>query len=287
MMRLTWTTVVAMILSTPAVAQQTRTQTNPQGAAGQGAAAQKAPQQPFPPLSTAQQAKLDGVLTRWEAQSQATKTLDCSFTRWHYDLFAAPAGIHATRADGELKYAAPDKGLFRVDSLVFFNGMKEGKPQFKAQEGQYGEHWVCNGQALIEFDRSQKLCKVQELPPQMRGKAILNSPLPFVFNLDAKKIKERYWVRLTEAPKPGIILVEAWPKRQEDRAQYKLVQVALNEQTLMPQALLMYAPNFDQKTAPKWDHYEFSSVKRNAIGARFQQFLKHFNCTRGNTYVRS
>ncbi len=38
----------------------------------------------------------------------------------------------------------------------------------------------------------------------------------------------------------------------------------------------MYAPNFDPKTAPKWDHYEFADVKRNAIGAGFQKFLGNF-----------
>ena len=38
----------------------------------------------------------------------------------------------------------------------------------------------------------------------------------------------------------------------------------------------MYAPNFDAKTAPKWDHYEFTEVKRNAIGAGFQKFLGNF-----------
>ena len=38
----------------------------------------------------------------------------------------------------------------------------------------------------------------------------------------------------------------------------------------------MYAPNFDPKTAPKWDHYEFADVNRNAIGAGFQKFLGNF-----------
>ncbi len=110
----------------------------------------------------------------------------------------------------------------------------------------------------------------------MQGKQIFNSPLPFVFNLDAAQIQERYWVRQVESPKPDLVLVEAWPKRQEDRAQYKLVQIALDAKTFLPQALLMYAPNFDAKTAPKWDHYEFNDVKRNAIGAGFQKFMGNF-----------
>lgn len=232
--------------------------------------------QPFPPLTEAAKQQLQKVLTDWEAQSKRTKTLECKFARWHYDRFAAPAGVHATRADGVVKYAAPDRGLFRVDRLVFYAGMEDKKAQYKTQPGQFGEHWVCNGKQLIEFDQSKKECRIQDLPPEMQGRSIINSPLPFVFNLDAEQIQERYWVRQVQAPKPEIVLVEAWPKRQEDRAQYKLVQIALDSKTYLPQALLMYAPNFDQKNAPKWDHYEFSDVKRNGISDGIQKFMGNF-----------
>jgi TIGR03009 family protein len=240
-------------------------------------AAQPPSGQPFPALSANAQAQLQKVLNNWEQQSQGTKTLECTFTRWHYDMFAAPKGIHATRADGEIKYAEPDKGLFRVDRLVFFAGFgPDQKPIFKPQPGQYGEYWVCNGKQLIEFDRDKEECRIQDLPPEMQGQKIFNSPLPFVFNLDAEQIQERYWVRLVEPPDATIVLVEAWPRRQEDRAQYKLVQIALDAGTYLPRALLMYAPNFNMKTAPKWDHYEFQDVKRNAIGAGIQKFLGNF-----------
>ncbi len=72
-------------------------------------------------------------------------------------------------------------------------------------------------------------------------------------------------------------MIEAWPKLQELRAQYKLVQIALEKATYQPHALLMYAPNFHPKTAPKWDHYEFKDIKRNAVAAGFQRtFLGNF-----------
>ena len=245
-------------------------------AARRNAVANQANRQPFPPLAPAAQAQLQKLLSDWEAQSQGTKTLECTFSRWHYDMFAAPAGVHATRADGVIKYASPDKGLFRVDRLVFYSGMKDGEPQYKPQNGQFGEHWVCNGKQLIEFDRSKEECRIQDLPAEMQGQRIFNSPLPFVFNLDAQQIQERFWVRQVQAPGPGILLVEAWPKHQEDRSQYKLVQIALDAETFLPKALVMYAPNYDKKLAPKWDQYEFKTVKRNAIGAGFQKFLGNF-----------
>ena len=273
MMRLIWATMLASLVSAPLLAQQTGQ------AAARGAGRTPEPVEqgrPFPPLPAREQAQLQQLLEQWEQHSQATETLECQFQRWHYDMFAAKPGIHASKSTGTIKYAAPDMGLFRVDSKVFYNGMKNGKPKYAPQDGQYGEYWVCNGRELIEFDRSKEECRIQELPPNMRGEKIFNSPLPFVFNLDAEQIQERYWVRQVAAPKPNLVLIEAWPKRQEDRAQYRLVQIALQKETFLPQALLMYAPNFHAKNAPKWDHYEFTEVKRNSIGQGMQMFLRSF-----------
>jgi len=232
---------------------------------------------PFPPLSVAEQQKLEILLSQWEKQSQGTKTLECQFQRWHYDMFAAPPGIHAEKCFGAIKYAAPDRGLFKVERKLTYDGMDaENKPMYSEKPGQFGEYWVCNGEELLEFDRAKEECKIQQLPPEMRGQRILESPLPFVFNLDAKQIQERYWVRQVQAPKPGMMLIEAYPKRQEDRAQYKLVQIGLNEKTFLPEVLLMYAPNFNVKTAPKWDHYEFTDIKRNSITQGLTRFMNSF-----------
>ena len=262
MMRLTLVTLVVLLDSLTGSAQQ-----NP------------AEQQPFPPLAPQAKQQLQQVLIKWEKQSQAMKTLECRFMRWHYDNFAAPANVAATKAEGIIKYASPDKGLFCAEELVFFAGLdpQSQKPLYKPQNNQFGEYWVCNGTQLIEFDRSKQECTIQELPENMRGKNIVNGPLPFVFNLDAQQIQERYWVRQVASPNPDIIVVEAWPKLQELRAQYKLVQIALEKETYQPHALLMYAPNFHPKNAPKWDHYEFKDIKRNAVAAGFQQkFLGNF-----------
>lgn len=235
-------------------------------------------QQPFPALSPEAKAQLQQVLKRWEQQSQSMQTLECQFNRWSYDNFAAPTNVPASKAAGIIKYASPDKGLFKTDQLVFFGGLDpQGQPIFKPQTNQYGEYWICNGTQLIAFDRSKQECTIQELPENMRGKNIVNGPLPFVFNLNAQQIQERYWVRQVASNDPNIIVVEAWPKLQELRAQYKLVQIALQKATYQPHALLMYAPNYHPQNAPKWDHYEFKEIKRNAVTASFQQkFLGNF-----------
>ena len=231
---------------------------------------------PFAPPSQAEQQALDAFLVRWQAHSQATRTLECQFTRWHFDSFAAPTGVAAEKSLGVIKYATPDKGLFKVETRHTYKGLQDATPQYSEALTGDGDHWVCNGAELLEFDHAQKQCRIQELPPGMQGQRIFESPLPFVFNLDAVKIKQRYWVRQVANRNPGTVLIEAYPKRQEDRAQYKLVQIALDEQTLLPQALLMYAPNYDAKTAPKWDHYQFANIARNSLSHRVRGFVNSF-----------
>jgi TIGR03009 family protein len=244
-----------------------------QQAAPQNGNPNAAAQAPFGAITPAAQQQLDQVLQNWQRQSNGTKTLDVKFLRFHYDAAAAPVSVPANKSQGIIKYAAPDRGLIRVDQIVFYAGMAGGKPDFKPAADRFGEHWVCNGKQLIEFDRNAKECRIQDLPPGMQGKNIISSPLPFVFNLDAAQLKQRYWVRQTQAPSPDVILLEVWPKRAEDRAQYKMVQVALEAKTYQPKALVMYAPNFDAKLAPVWDHYEFQEVKRNSLTDSFQRFV--------------
>jgi len=266
----TWSTSQAQQLIQHPI-QQGQQQQAAQAQQAQGAANNVAP---FV-LTPQEQAVLDQFLTAWETQSKGTKRLEAKFRRWHFDLLAAPAGVHSTWAEGVIKYGAPDKGLFRVDQLKFFDGIVEGKPTYTSSEDQFGEHWVCNGEELLEFDHSQKVCKIQQLPPDLRGKDIFESPLPFVFNLNAAKIKNRYWIRQIEA-QPGIMVIEAYPKFQNDRAQYKFVRVVIDGKTFLPQALILYGPNFHPTTAPGYDHYEFMNVERNSLSSGVASWVQLF-----------
>lgn len=237
-----------------------------------------APNRPFPPASAAAQQRLNQLLAKWETESKNTKLMACDFTRWHYDNRAAPAGIHATWARGVIRYAAPDKGEFRVDELQFFKGMEGDKPKYGPDPKQQGEYWVCNGTELLEFDRAEQTCVIQVLPPEMRGQKIFQSPLPFVFNLNAAEVQQRYWVREVAPPasKQNTYLLEAWPKSQEDRAQYLFVQISIDAETFLPQALILYAPNFSPQTSPVFDHYEFTHVSRNGLISNIQQHMANF-----------
>ncbi|WP_146519060.1 TIGR03009 domain-containing protein [Stieleria varia] len=239
------------------------------------AAAASTAQAPFPPLDANAQARLDQILAKWEEQTKGTKTLECTFQRWHFDLLATPPGVYADKSIGDIKYSAPDKGLFKVNTKLFFTGMEGGKPQYAPQPGMEGEWYVCTGKEVLEYDRSIKQCTIQELPKEMQGVQIFNSPLPFVFNLDAEQMKQKFWIREVESKEPGMLMLEVWPKTAEDRAQYKVVQIGLGSDFVI-KGLVMYAPNFHPKNAPTWDQYQFDDVKRNSFAAGIQQFWNFF-----------
>ena len=238
---------------------------NPNGANPNGAP----PSIPFPPLSAAEAQQLQSILARWQQVSQSTRTLELQFTRLDFDENSNPlANIPGSISDGLIKYAAPDRGMIRVDQLRTLVGQRaDGSPEFKSFPNAFGEYWKCTGEALIQYDREKKKCVIQELPESMRGGAIIESPLPFVFNMDAAKVHQRYWIRQIASPAPNsdMIFIEAHPKRQMDRAEYRMVKIALDAKKFTPRAIVVYAPNFDPKNAPYYQHYDFKDVKRNSI----------------------
>lgn len=235
------------------------------------AAAQQAP---FAPLSPVLSQQLDQVLAAWQRQSEQVERLRCKFERWQFIPGSAPTGKHATYAAGELKYLAPDKGSFKTTSLFFYTQGESGAPEYKQITGRFGDWWVCTGTELMEFDRTDKECVITEIPEAMQGKTIYESSLPFVFNLDAERIKQRFWIRPIESatgqtvqtlqnPAGGKYVFEAYPRRQSDAANYQLVRIHLNARDFTIQALEIYPPNYDAKTNVAYDVYQFSEIEMN------------------------
>ena len=160
--------------------------------APQPAAPEPQPQKPPPPpftLSPQEEAEVDRVLNLWEEHNRNIKTFDCRFKRWIYDVvFGSPTEPKFVDL-GVVKYAKPDRGLFRIDATE-----KEGKEV--NIDNARAEHWLSDGRSIFVYSPGKKQLIEQQLPPAMQGKAIADGPLPFVFGAEAKKLKERYWIRL-------------------------------------------------------------------------------------------
>ena len=206
--------------------------------------AQPAPQPPQPPrppftVTPQGEAQVDAVLQEWEKRNREIKTFDCQFKRWIYDVvFSDPnQPIQPKLVElGVIKYATPDRGLFRLDKEV-----KDGKEV--AIDDSRAEHWLCDGKSVWEYVPSQKKVKEHKLPPELRGKAIANSPLPFLFGAEAQKLKQRYFVRLVPPDVQGRIWLEAYPRFQGDAANFHHAIFIITAQGMSPYALRLYQPN--------------------------------------------
>ena len=239
----------------PAPQQPAPQQPAPQQPAPRNAAV--APPQPQQPvvLSPEQQAALDQLLAAWESRNAAVRTWSCTFHKWEYNAWS-PADANGERlafaeSTGELKYAAPDKGLFRVKET------KQWIPEARRYEvrgGDTGEHWVCNGESVYEFRHSERQLRETKLPPEMRGKAISDGPLPFVFGAKADTLRKRYWMRIVTPPDVrDQIWLESLPRFQADAANFSKVELILQARDLMPFAIQIYKPGGQDRDVFQFD----------------------------------
>jgi len=187
-------------------------------------------------LTPAQQAKLDQLLAAWEQRNSRIKTFAASFKRWEYDdVFNTE-----TIAEGDLKYGAPDKGVYRVG-------------------GDQPEHWVCDGKAIFEYDSKKKQLIERPLPPELQGKAISDGPLPFIFGAETGKLKQRYFMRITTpAGAKEQVWLEAYPRYQKDAANFSKAELIFNAKTLDPYAIQIYLPSGKNRTV-----YQFYNLSIN------------------------
>ncbi|MEX2139847.1 MAG: TIGR03009 domain-containing protein [Pirellulales bacterium] len=210
----------------------------------------QAPPQPRAPftLTPQEEFRLDQILIAWEKQSSTIKTYKCEFARLEYGAVFGqnPNDQLKPRTDstGELKYSAPDKGMFKVTSIQFYNP-KTG--EYDKGSAENLEHWVCDGKSIFEINHKEKTRTERRLPPEMQGTAISDGPLPFVFGAKAATLKQRYWMR--EIPPPVTakdeIWLQAFPRFQADAANFKLVEIIIGGKDFMPKAIQMFSPAFD------------------------------------------
>jgi TIGR03009 family protein len=201
-----------------------------------------APQPVVPFRLTAQQeAELDQVLLAWERRSANVKTFECSFTRWEYDPVFGDATKPRFVDQGQIKYAAPDRGMFKI-------------------EGERAEHWICDGKAVFQYDREKKQVIEHKLPPSLQGKDITDGPLPFLFGAKADKLKQRYFLKIItpNEVKNTQVWLEAYPRFQQDAANFLRAELILTLKDMTPFGMQIFAPNEKNRTA-----YHFHDIVVN------------------------
>jgi TIGR03009 family protein len=235
--------------------------------------AQPLPTAPFT-LTPEEETNLNRVLVDWQNMSGKVSTFESDFVRWDYDgVFGAP-NVPARVSSGVIKYAGPDKGSYEHWQI-------DPKTQQKVADEKFNEKWICTGDAVFQFRYDLKQVREHKLPENMRGKAIADGPMPFVFGVEAVKMRQRYWIRVTtpqEAANQSQVWLEAYPKEAKDAANFYKLDIILtfvveNGQVvkLEPYAINMVLPNQKDRTV-----YRLSGQKANTQLQNIQQWFGNF-----------
>ncbi len=224
-----------------------------------GAAAPAAQPQPPFTLTPQEQAELNHVLDLWEKRNKEIKTFDCRYKRWTYDAVFGQANAPKFVDLGAIKFASPDRGMFLTDTTE-----KDGKNV--PIEDTRAEHWISDGKAIIEYNQVKRQVIIHKLPPELQGKAIVNTPLPFLFGAESQKLRERYFLRIvTPRDVTNQIWLEAYPRFQQDAANFHHAQFIINTQGMTPFALKLIQPNAKDNVV-----YQFYEVVVNDPLRMFQ-----------------
>jgi TIGR03009 family protein len=209
------------------------------------------------PLNPAYQEYVDQVLAYWENSSSQVERLRCQFNRFTYDSgicnYADPATTQMVAheiAGGLIKYEAPDRAIIEVDKKRFASPPSATNPSLEykdldaaAMELQR-ERYVSSGDAIFFYDYTEKQLIKQNLPRELQGQGIKNSPLPFLFGAKADELKARYWIRpITPDGVQEQWWLEVFPKRRQDAEHYSRAVVVLGGKEFLPIQIQLFAPD--------------------------------------------
>ncbi len=232
-------------------------------------------------LNANDQARLNQVLGYWENRSGKVKTFECEFTRMNYDSVFGPKNPNFAKSQskGIIRYAAPDKGEFKVTEVGDFQQTAgKGAPSYPMNESDHDEHWICDGESVFELNGKTKQLREEKLPPEMQGKGISQGPLPFIFGAKKDDLLKRYWMR--ELPLPNDRTDEYWieaqPKFREDVANFQRITVILDKKLFLPKAMQVYPPAYDGRKNWTRTVYVFEKRKVNDPLQGAQKFLGRF-----------
>jgi TIGR03009 family protein len=245
------------------------------------------PIQPFE-LTPQEAEYLDKLLGYWQTSSEKVKQFSCEFKRFDYDSgevqYRDPRDNRLAAAVikvGEIRYAAPDRGYYETVRTWSFksppNQPGEEAIYEEVQDEAVREKWVCDGSAVYDFDFSQKVLYEDEIPAEMRGAQIVNSPIPFLFGAKKDDIQNRYWARPIPQSNENEFWIEAYPKRIEDARMYSKVEIVLDRTDFLPKAIHAYLPQYNpEKGNFESKYFLFENREVNDRLARFQDFMGIF-----------
>lgn len=196
---------------------------------------------PLPPAAALDPAHdpLDAVLINWEAAMKKVDTLQapqCSRVEQLKTLLVTKTYV------GIAKYMRPNMGLL-------YMSQKDKPENF--------EEIVVNGSTLYQYAPLPKEIRAHHLPASQNALGD-DSFLSFLFGMKAAEAKARYDLKLLSQDQYYYYLGVS-PRRDEDKADFRVARLVLNKDSLMPRQLWFEKPNGDTVT---WDFPKIESGVR-------------------------
>ncbi len=212
--------------------------------------------------------ELERLLTDWAASSQKINRLEGDHLRRVYDLVYEVEKL----SQGRFYYETPDNGRINIKPVEITKKMlqqresaevptkkrKDSTP-FELKSDQE-ECWSCDGSRVYELDVAKKQARVAQLPADMQGKNIMDSPLPFLFGMPPEKAKRRFEMSLMRPidSKSGKASLHILPRLPQDAASWASADVILDLKNFLPIAVQLVDPAGTKITV-----YSFSNLKVN------------------------
>ncbi|MBM4001024.1 MAG: hypothetical protein FJ297_16040 [Planctomycetes bacterium] len=243
-------------------------------------------------LPPAHEQYLNDILKYWEHSSSKIERYQCTFTRWVYDLPTDAAGRPASDRGGReaarqisqglIKYMAPDKAMYQARKVWNFDATKKDYVDVPVER--HGDHWICDGEWIYEFDYPQSTLRKIQLPPDARGEAISKGPLPFLFRAKGDEIRARFWMRVDTPPDvKGEYHLEAAPRTQEDAAMFRVARIVIAETDYLPKAIVLVPRTNDGRSSQR----EVFVFENREINWTFKDLLNGLNLWQRDFYEPS
>jgi hypothetical protein len=278
---------------------------------GEGAAIELKNQhliQEVPAMSPELQRELDRLLQVWSEASAKIERLQGKHVRIVYDsVFQTER-----QAEGEFAYQKSDKGRINLIPIAVTPELvaareKEVKdaraqkrpPQVRTKVrtsepyetnepyeliADRPEQWSCDGERIFSLDMEKSEATVAQLPVDMRGGNIMDSPLPFLFGMPPVEAKRRFSMGFRSGkfdPSTGKAYLTIYPRLPQDAANWSKAELILDLKTFLPSAVQLVDPAGTKITV-----YKFRDCVKNqstfvgiltGSNPRFTPDLKNFN----------
>jgi TIGR03009 family protein len=175
---------------------------------------------------------LDEFLARWERYSTDIKLYEAEFNLLEYDPSAQGAvpNVPQKTLFGSFKYIAnPKRFYYHVEGEY-----RDGR--FVKREGDknphiFAEKIIIDEKSVTKYDYNARTVHRINVPPEMIGKGIADSPLPLIFGAKADELKRRFSMNIVHR-QDGNIHLYARPLLIEDQQEFRELEVLLDGKTL-------------------------------------------------------